>query len=832
MWRNFAANKNAMQKNLVIVESPAKAKTIEKFLGEDFKVMSSFGHIRDLDKKNDGVDPDTFQPHYEIPADKQKVVSELRAAAKKAETIWLASDEDREGEAISWHLAEVLKLDPATARRIVFHEITKPAILDAIAHPRTIDLNLVDAQQARRVLDRVLGFRLSPVLWRKVRRNLSAGRVQSVTVRLIVEREREIEAFQAESAFRVTAFFGVPGENGQMVALKAELNHRFATIEEVNAFLENCKTAEFRIESLTTKPTKRTPAPPFTTSTLQQEAARKFGYAVASTMRIAQKLYESGLITYMRTDSMNLSTLCLDTAEPVIAERMGTNYHKRRNYHTKSKGAQEAHEAIRPTDMSREDISGTPQERRLYNLIWKRTLASQMADAQLEKTTALISVSGSEHQFAATGEVVKFDGFLRLYRESVEESEGDSEESGLLPPMSEDQLLVRQTITAQERFTQAPARYSEASLVHKLEELGIGRPSTYAPTISTIQKREYVAKGESEGKPRSFAVATLEGNDISTETRSENFGSNRGKLVPTDTGIVVNDFLLSHFPEFMDYNFTAKVEHDFDRVAEGEEEWTSIIRSFCETFNPQVDRVMAERTETRVGERHLGTEPESGRPVSVKIGRFGPMVQIGGGEGDEETPKFASLKTGQSITTITLEEALELFKLPRTVGEFEGTTVTIGAGRFGPYVLHAKKYTSIPKGEDPMSVTLERAIALIEEKRAKDASNHLRAFEEEPELEVLNGRYGPYIKYKGNNYRIPKDRHAEAASLTLEECMKMIEAEGENAPKKAVKTSTKTAKSTTKAASKTTKSATKAAKATSTTKRTTKARSTKAKTED
>ena len=832
MWRNFAANKNAMQKNLVIVESPAKAKTIERFLGDDFKVMSSFGHIRDLDKKNDGVDPDTFQPHYEIPADKQKVVSELRAAAKKAETVWLASDEDREGEAISWHLAEVLKLDPATARRIVFHEITKPAILDAIAHPRTIDLNLVDAQQARRVLDRVLGFRLSPVLWRKVRRNLSAGRVQSVTVRLIVEREREIEAFQAESAFRVTAFFGVPGDNGQTVSLKAELNHRFTTIDEVNAFLENCKTAEFRIESLTTKPAKRTPAPPFTTSTLQQEAARKFGYAVASTMRIAQNLYESGLITYMRTDSMNLSTLCLDTAEPVIAERMGANYHKRRNYHTKSKGAQEAHEAIRPTDMSREDISGTPQERKLYNLIWKRTLASQMADAQLEKTTAVISVSGSEYQFAATGEVVKFDGFLRLYRESVEENEGDSEESGLLPPMSEGQVLQRQIITAQERFTQAPARYSEASLVHKLEELGIGRPSTYAPTISTIQKREYVAKGESEGKARSFVMATLEGNDISTETRTENFGSNRGKLVPTDTGIVVNDFLLSHFPEFMDYNFTAKVEHDFDRVAEGEEEWTNIIRSFCETFNPQVDRVMAERSETRVGERHLGAEPESGRPVSVKIGRFGPMVQIGGGEGDEETPKFASLKTGQSITTITLEEALELFKLPRTVGEFEGTTVTIGAGRFGPYVLHAKKYTSIPKGEDPMSVTLERAIELIVEKRAKDASNHLRSFEEEPELEVLNGRYGPYIKYKGNNYRIPKDRHGEAASLTLEECMKLIEAEGEKAPKKVAKTSTKTAKSTSKTASKTTKSATKAKKSTSTTKQTTKARATKAKTEE
>lgn len=805
MWRNFAANKNAMQKNLVIVESPAKAKTIEKFLGDDFKVMSSYGHIRDLDKKNDGVDPETFQPHYEIPADKQKVVSELRAAAKKAETIWLASDEDREGEAISWHLAEVLKLDPATARRIVFHEITKTAILDAIAHPRTIDLNLVDAQQARRVLDRVLGFRLSPVLWRKVRRGLSAGRVQSVTVRLIVEREREIEAFQAESAFRVTAFFGVPTDNGQTVALKAELNHRFATLDEVNAFLENCKMAEFRIDSLTTKPTKRTPAPPFTTSTLQQEAARKFGFSVASTMRLAQTLYESGLITYMRTDSMNLSTLCLDTAEPVIAERMGANYHKRRNYHTKSKGAQEAHEAIRPTDMSREDIKGTPQERKLYNLIWKRTLASQMADAQLEKTTAVISVSGSEHHFVATGEVVKFDGFLRLYRESVEENDGDAEESGLLPPMTEGQVLQRQTITAQERFTQAPARYSEASLVHKLEELGIGRPSTYAPTISTIQKREYVAKGESEGQAREFVMATLEDDSITSETRTENFGSNRGKLVPTDIGIVVNDFLLDHFSGFMDYNFTAKVEHDFDRVAEGEEEWTNIIRSFCDTFNPQVERVLEERTETRVGERHLGNEPESGRVVSVKIGRYGPMVQIGGGEGDDETPKFASLKKGQSITTITLEEALELFKLPRTVGEYEGTTVTIGVGRFGPYVLHAKTYTSIPKDEDPMAVTLERAIEIIEAKRAVVANSHLRSFEEEPELEVLNGRYGPYVKYKGGNYRIPKERHADAASLTLEECMKFVEADSKKASKKSTKTSKTSTKSSAKTSTKTAK---------------------------
>lgn len=782
-----------MQKNLVIVESPAKAKTIERFLGDDFKVMSSFGHIRDLDKKNDGVDPETFEPHYEIPADKKKVVAELRAAAKKAETVWLASDEDREGEAISWHLAEVLKLDPATARRIVFHEITKKAILDAIAHPRTIDLNLVDAQQARRVLDRVLGFKLSPVLWRKVRRNLSAGRVQSVTVRLVVEREREIEAFQAESAFRVTAQFAVPTANGQHVSLKAELNHRFASLEEVNQFLENCRTAEFRIESLTTKPTKRTPAAPFTTSTLQQEAARKFGFPVASTMRVAQKLYESGLITYMRTDSMNLSTLCLDTAESVIAERMGSNYHKRRNYHTSAKGAQEAHEAIRPTDMARDEIKGTPQERRLYNLIWQRTMASQMADAMLEKTTVVITVSGSDYHFSATGEVVKFDGFLRLYRESQEDNDNEAEDAGLLPAMNEGQLLQRESITAQERFSQAPARYSEASLVHKLEELGIGRPSTYAPTISTIQKREYVAKGESEGKPRQFTVVTLNDNDIHTETRTENYGSNRGKLIPTDTGIVVNDFLLSHFPEFMDYNFTAKVEHDFDRVADGEENWTNIIRSFCETFNPQVDKVLAERTETRVGERQLGTDPKSGRPVSVKIGRFGPMVQIGGGEGDEEKPLFAGLATGQSITTITLEEALELFKLPRTLGEYEGTTVSVGAGRFGPYVLHAKKYTSLPKGEDPMAVTLERAIELIEEKRAKDANNHLRSFEEEPELEVLNGRYGPYIKYKGANYRIPKDRHATAAELTLEECLKIVAAEGEKAPKKT--TRRKTAKS-------------------------------------
>ncbi|MCF0236282.1 MAG: type I DNA topoisomerase [Bacteroidaceae bacterium] len=779
-----------MQKNLVIVESPAKAKTIERFLGDDFKVMSSFGHIRDLKKKNFGIDLDTFQPEYEIPADKQRVVSELRAQAKKAETIWLASDEDREGEAISWHLAEVLQLDPTTARRIVFHEITKPAILEAIAHPRTIDLNLVDAQQARRVLDRLVGFRLSPVLWRKVRPSLSAGRVQSVTVRLIVEREREIEAFQSESSFRVVAQFAVEGLKGKAAQFKAELNTRFATQAEAEAFLQHCATAEFTIGSIATKPTKRTPAPPFTTSTLQQEAARKLGYTVASTMRVAQSLYESGLITYMRTDSMNLSSLCLNTSQPVIEEMMGANYHKRRNYHTKAKGAQEAHEAIRPTDMRRSEAGSTAQEKRLYSLIWKRTIASQMADAQLEKTTAVIEVSGSPYQFVATGEVVKFDGFLRVYRESFDDADTDSDEGRLLPPMAQGQTLKRKAVTAQQRFTLAPPRYSEASLVSKLEELGIGRPSTYAPTISTIQQREYVRRGEGEGKQRDYVMLTLDKNGITSETLTEKYGSDKGKMVPTDTGIVVNDFLLQSFPEIMDYNFTAHVEQEFDTVAEGGKDWIQLIRNFYEDLEPQVERIMNERTETRIGERQLGDDPKTGKPVSVKIGRFGPMVQLGGGEGDEEKPRFAKLPQDLSLSTITLEQALELFKLPRTLGEFEGATVKVGAGRFGPYVQHASKYVSIPKGEEPLEITLERAIELILAKREAEAKSLLRTFAEEPELEVRTGRFGPYIAYQGKNYKIPKAQAEGAAELSLEACREIIAAEG----KKPAKTTRRTTK--------------------------------------
>lgn len=777
-----------MQKNLVIVESPAKAKTIERFLGEDFKVMSSFGHIRDLKKKNFGIDLETFQPEYEIPADKARVVSELRAQAKKAETVWLASDEDREGEAISWHLAEVLKLDPASAKRIVFHEITKPAILKAIEQPRTIDLHLVDAQQARRVLDRLVGFRLSPVLWRKVRPNLSAGRVQSVTVRLIVEREREIEAFQSESSYRIIATFDIDGGS----SIKAELNHRFATQAEAQAFLEHCKTARFTIGSIVTKPSKRTPAAPFTTSTLQQEAARKLGMSVAATMRVAQTLYEAGLITYMRTDSTNLSALCLNTAKPVIEELMGKDYHKRRSYATKSKGAQEAHEAIRPTDMRNANIQGTPQEKRLYDLIWKRTIASQMADAQLEKTTATIDIEGSKLNFVAMGEVVKFDGFLRVYRESREDNETDETTEGLLPPMTAGQTLVRKEITAQERFSQAPPRYSEASLVSKLEELGIGRPSTYAPTISTIQQREYVRRGESEGTKREYTLITLSGDNLlTTETRSENYGSNKGRMVPTDTGIVVNDFLLQNFPEIMDYNFTANVEQDFDRVAEGKKNWTELIRSFYTNFDPAVEQVMEERTETKVGERQLGQDPKTGKPVSVKIGRFGPMVQIGGGEGDEEKPRFAKLRAEQSIATLTLEEALELFKLPRELGEYEEKTVKVGAGRFGPYIQHAGKYVSLPKTEDPMTITLETAIRLILDKREAEAKSHLKSFDEEPEMEVRTGRFGPYIAYQGKNYKIPKTIAERAAELSLEECQEIIAADTKKPAKTTRKRTTK-----------------------------------------
>lgn len=788
-------NKKTMQKNLVIVESPAKAKTIEKYLGADYKVMSSYGHIRDLKKKDFGVDLKTFEPQYEIPADKRKVVTELRAQAKKSEAVWLASDEDREGEAISWHLAEVLGLDPKETRRIVFHEITKPAILSAIEHPRHIDLNLVDAQQARRVLDRLVGFKLSPVLWRKVRPSLSAGRVQSVAVRLIVEREREIQQFKPESSYRVTAVFEVPASNGSITLLKAELNKRFATRDEAQAFLEKCKEATFTIDAITTRPTKRNPAPPFTTSTLQQEAARKLGFPVAVTMRVAQSLYESGLITYMRTDSMNLSDLCLNSCGPVISSLMSDEYHQRRTYHTHSKGAQEAHEAIRPTDMNRQTIEGDTREQRLYELIWKRTIACQMADAKLERTTVNIAVSETDEMFQATGEVVRFDGFLRVYRESQGDDENaNADESKLLPPMNEGEALQRREVVAQQRFSQQPARYTEASLVHKMEELGIGRPSTYAPTISTIQNREYVVKGDAEGTPRSYDQLTLQSDTISETTQSENVGSNRGKLVPTDIGLVVNDFLMEYFPEIMDYNFTANVEKQFDEVAEGKENWTEMISNFYQDFEPQVERTLNEKTEHRVGERELGVDPKSGKPVSVKIGRFGPVVQMGT-PSDDEKPQFANLTKGQSIETITLEEALELFKLPRTLGELEGQVVKANVGRFGPYVQLGKLFVSIPKGEDPMDITLERAAELIQEKRLKEEQSHLKQFDEDPDLEVRAGRWGPYIAYKGKNYKLPKSDAERATELTYDECKKIIEAE---AKKPATRGRGRATKSTTK----------------------------------
>ena len=766
-----------MPKNLVIVESPAKAKTIEKFLGEDYKVMSSFGHIRDLKKKNFGVDLETFQPEYEIPADKTKVVSDLRAQAKKVDTVWLASDEDREGEAISWHLAEVLKLDPARAKRIVFHEITKPAILSAIENPRNIDHNLVDAQQARRVLDRLVGFKLSPVLWRKVKPNLSAGRVQSVAVRLIVEREREIENFQSEMAYRVVANFVLPqsqeGESAT-VLLRAELNKAFKTEAEAKAFLESCKNTEFIVESVVKRPTKRTPAPPFTTSTLQQEASRKLGFPVATTMRVAQSLYEAGWITYMRTDSMNLSQLCLNSCGPVIKSLMGEEYHHRHTYHTQAKGAKEAHEAIRPTDMSREKIDGTPQEKRLYSLIWKRTIASQMADAKLEKTVITITVGGREEVFQATGEVLLFDGFLKVYRESRDVENENENDEALLPPLSEGDVLGYADISARQRYSRQPMRYTEASLVHKMEELGIGRPSTYAPTISTIQQRKYVEKGDREGFLRTCDVLTLAQGEISASQVEERVGAEKGKLLPTDTGTVVNDFLTDNFPEILDYNFTANVEKDFDNVAEGKKEWTSLIQQFYGGFSPSVDRAMEERTELRVGEREIGIDPESGKPVKVRIGKFGPMVQIGVA-GEDDKPRFATLPANLSMNTITLEEALELFRLPRKLGEYEGELIEVNTGRFGPYVRHAGKFVSIPKGEDPLDISLERAVELIQEKRDSEEKSHLKSFDEEPEMEVRTGRYGPYIVYKGKNYRIPKNKAANAADLTLEECRKIVE---------------------------------------------------------
>ena len=760
-----------MPKNLVIVESPAKAKTIEKFLGDDYKVMSSYGHIRDLKKKNFGVDLDTFAPDYEIPADKQHVVSELRSAAKKASAVWLASDEDREGEAISWHLAEVLGIDPKTAQRIVFHEITKPAILAAIEHPRSIDLNLVDAQQARRVLDRLVGFKVSPVLWRRVRPSLSAGRVQSVAVRLIVEREREIAAFKEQSAYRVSAVFTL-GDSGKEV--RAELDRRFKTKAEAEAFLLSCNGAAFHVAGVETRPMHRTPAPPFTTSTLQQEAARKLGFSVSATMRVAQTLYEAGLITYMRTDSTNLSALCLNACGPVIEESMGKEYHKRRTYHTHTKGAQEAHEAIRPTDMHRAEIEGTAQERRLYALIRKRTLACQMADALIEKTTAVIAIDGKPETFVANGEVVKFDGFLRVYADSRYAGDGEGDDApGMLPQMSEGETACATEISARERFSAAPARYNEASLVHKLEELGIGRPSTYAPTISTIQQRGYVAKGDKEGTERPFTVLVLAGGKVQEATRTETVGSEKGKLMPTDVGLVVNDFLMEAFPGIMDYNFTANVEKEFDEVAEGKKDWKKLIQSFYKDFEPDVERSLEQQSSHKVGERRLGTDPASGKPVVVKIGRFGPMAQIGE-TGEEEKPRFARLAAGQSIETITLEEALDLFKLPRVCGAFEGKDIVVSTGRFGPYVMHDKKFVSIPKNIDPLEITQEQAINLIVTKRNAEEQSILKTFEEQEGLQIRTGRFGPYIACNGKNFKIPRSMAERASELTIEECRKIM----------------------------------------------------------
>ena len=763
-------------KNLLIVESPGKVKTIQKYLGNDYTVKASIGHIRDLGQKGMGVDiQHGFKPEYEVPADKKKIVAELKKLAAEADMVWLASDEDREGEAISWHLCEVLGLDKQKTNRIVFHEITKPAILEAIEHPRHLDMNLVNAQQARRVLDRIVGFKLSPVLWRKVKPALSAGRVQSVAVRLIVEREREIQQFTTEPYYNVSAIFAITNQDGSATEVKAQLANRFKTEAEIMAFLEKCKEASYTVDSITKKPVKRTPAPPFTTSTLQQEAARKLGFTVSQTMMVAQHLYENGRITYMRTDSVNLSKLCLGASKEEITRLYGAEYSKPRQYHTNAKGAQEAHEAIRPTYMDQTEIEGTQQEKRLYELIWKRTIASQMADAQIEKTTANITISSTSEQFVAQGEIVKFDGFIKVYRESSDDEEQQEEYGHILPPLHKGQELTRREISATERFSAGPQRYTEASLVHKMEELGIGRPSTYAPTISTIQQRDYVQKGDKKGEERLYSIFTLKGKQITQKNRKEIVGSEKGKLIPTDIGIVVNDFLMDNFKEIMDYNFTAKVEQDFDKIAEGDEKWTDMMHNFYKSFEPSVEETMNSRQQHKAGERQLGIDPKSKRPVYVKIGRFGPVVQIGSAE-DKEKPLFAQLPKEQSMETITLEEAMELFKLPRELGDYEHKPVTIGAGRFGPYVLHDRKYTSLPKDTDPMTITLEEAIALIEEKRQQDTQKHLKIFLEDEKLEILNGRYGPYLSYDGKNYRLPKNLHEKAKQLTYDECMKIIQA--------------------------------------------------------
>ena len=770
-----------MYENLVIVESPAKAKTIEKYLGKDFHVTSSMGHIRDLEKKDFGIDiQNNFTPKYEISADKKKLVTELKKLAKDSKTIWLASDEDREGEAISWHLMETLGLKPESTKRIVFHEITKEAILKAIQNPRPLDINLVNAQQARRVLDRIVGFEVSPVLWKKVKPSLSAGRVQSVAVRFIVEREREIINFTSTSAFRVSASFLVPETDGKLTELKAELNKRFDTKAEAYAFLEKCKNAEFQIGDVVKKPGRRSPAPPFITSTLQQEASRKLGYSVSQTMSIAQKLYESGKITYMRTDSVTLSDLATGTAKAKIINSMGEKYHHYRQFKNKSKGAQEAHEAIRPAYIDNEEISGTNQEKRLYDLIWKRTIASQMAEAELEKTTVTIDISTVAEKFVASGEVLIFDGFLRVYIESVDDEEQNGGTKGLLPPLSVSQILKAQKIFATERFTLKPPRYTEASLVKKLEEQGIGRPSTYAPIITTVQNRGYVVKEDRTGMERSFTELVLSGQKITEKNKTELTGAEKSKLFPTDIGMVVTDFLIKYFDLIMDYNFTAKVELEFDEIAEGALVWNDMIRSFYDPFHAKVEGALND-AERANGVRALGIDPTSGKELSVRIGRFGPVAQLGEVVEGGEKPQFASLRAGQHLETITVEEALELFKLPRTLGDYEDKAVTVAIGRFGPYVRHNSAFVSLEKDvDDPYTVELERAIELIEAKREKDRNAVIQIFEEDPEVRLLNGRWGPYISFKKNNYKIPKG--TDATKLSFEDCMQLIEKQP--APKK------------------------------------------------
>ena len=762
-----------MQENLVIVESPAKAKTIEKFLGKGYVVKSSFGHIRDLSKKELGIDiQNDFTPHYEISPDKKKTVAELEKLAKEAGTVWLASDEDREGEAIAWHLSQVLGLKDDKTKRIVFHEITKNAILHAIENPRTIDLNLVNAQQARRILDRLVGFELSPVLWKKIKPSLSAGRVQSVAVRLIVEREREIMDFKAAAYYRVLADFTVTDADGKKSAFRAELSKRYATEQEALALLEKCKTAVFTVRNVERKPSKKSPAAPFTTSTLQQEAGRKLGMSVSQTMSVAQRLYEAGYITYMRTDSVNLSGQAIAAAKAEIVKLFGEKYSEVRNYKTKTKGAQEAHEAIRPSYMDKTVIDAAPAEKRLYDLIWKRTIASQMAAAQTERTVVDIEISNAEERFVATGETVLFDGFLKLYSESTEDEAQEGEEA-LLPPLKQGDRPEAKSVTALQRFTQSPPRYSEASLVKRLEELGIGRPSTYAPTISTIITRGYVVKENREGGKRGYVQLKLEKGEIVRKELSEHVGKEKNKLSPTDIGMLVTDYLDQQFTDVMDYNFTAMVEKEFDEIAEGDKSWVDMIRKFYEKFHSTVDRAL-ESQPVRSSQPHLlGTDPKSGKPVYVKIGRFGPVAQIGDAD-DAEKPRFASLRKGQLIASITLEEALDLFTLPRTVGEFEEKEVVIGIGRFGPYVRHDGKFVSLGKTDDPYTIELDRAVSLIRDKREKDAKakEPIRAYPEDDGLQVLNGRYGPYIAWQGKNYRIPKGY--VPAELTLEQCREII----------------------------------------------------------